>query len=260
MPAWRPGRYSVCSARQTVWRETPKVRRHRGLGLPVAAQQPDGGGLVGGQCPGTPREPALLRRPPDSGRNAALDRIQFRLRRPGHHPQDDLAHHPLDLGGVGAEGVEPGLGGSQGGDAHPAPVQRLHDRHQFNPVAADPVQGGDGDGIAAEQTGVQSGPPRAFAGRDGAGDSHVGDDVYRVHAGVGQDLDLGFGVHAGQAVDGGPGGADIAVNHGLLPLPKNTGVLVQRRPCPKPLVWGIVTKTGVSVTDRKGHHGTFPLI
>ena len=25
MPAWRPGRYSVCSARQTVWRETPKV-------------------------------------------------------------------------------------------------------------------------------------------------------------------------------------------------------------------------------------------
>ena len=26
----------------------------------------------------------------------------------------------LDLGGVGAEGLKPGLGGSQGGDAHPA--------------------------------------------------------------------------------------------------------------------------------------------
>ena len=93
--------------------------------------------------------------------------------------------------------MKPGLGGSQGGDAHPALVQRLHDRDQFNPVAADPVQGGDGEGIAAEQPGVQSGPPRAFAGRDGAGDSDVRDDVDRIHAGIGQRLKLGFGVHAG---------------------------------------------------------------
>ena len=33
----------------------------------------------------------------------------------------------LDLGGVGAEGLKPGLGGSQGGDAHPADdVGQLH--------------------------------------------------------------------------------------------------------------------------------------
>ena len=83
--------------------------------------------------------------------------------------------------------------GSQGSDADPAPVQGLHDGHQFNPVAADPVQGGDGEGIAAKQAGVQSGPPRAVAGRDGAGDSHVRNDVDRLHAGAGQGLDLGFG-------------------------------------------------------------------
>ena len=35
--------------------------RHHGLGLPVAAQQPDGGGLVRGQCLGAAREPAFLR-------------------------------------------------------------------------------------------------------------------------------------------------------------------------------------------------------
>ena len=55
----------------------------------------------------------------------------------------------LDLGGVGAEGLKPGLGGSQGGDAHPA------------------------------------------------------DDVGQLHA--------------GQAVDGGAGGTDIAVNLGFAP-------------------------------------------
>ena len=76
--------------------------------------------------------------------------------------------------GLGAEGLKPGLGGSQGADAHPAPVQRLHDGHQFNPVAADPVQGGDGEGIPPEQPCVKAGPSRAFASRDGAGDSHGG--------------------------------------------------------------------------------------
>ena len=70
----------------------------------------------------------------------------------------------LDLGGVGAEGLKPGLGGSQGGDAHPA------------------------------------------------------DDVGQLHAGTGQGRrELGFGVHAGQAVDGGAGGTDIAVNLGFAP-------------------------------------------
>ena len=91
---------------------------------------------------------------PCQGLDAALDRLQLCLRRPGHHPQDDLAHHLLDLCGVGAEGLKPGFGGSQGGDAHPVPAQGLHDGHQVNPVAADPVQGGDGEGIAAEQVDV----------------------------------------------------------------------------------------------------------
>ena len=45
---------------------------HRGLGLAAPAQQPDGGGLVGGQCLGTPRESPFLGCPPDSGRAAAL--------------------------------------------------------------------------------------------------------------------------------------------------------------------------------------------
>ena len=95
----------------------------------------------------------------------------------------------------------------------PRRCRELHDGHQFNPVAADPVQGGDGESIAAQQTGIKAGPPRAVVGRDGAGDSHVRDDAGRLHAGVGQGLDLGFRVHAGQAVDGGAGGADVAVDH-----------------------------------------------
>ena len=38
----------------------------------------------------------------------------------------------------------------------------------------------------------------------------------------------------------------------VLPLPENARVLVQRGPCPKPLVPGIATKTGVSVTTATG--------
>ena len=83
----------------------------------------------------------------------------------------------------------------------PRRCRELHDGHQFNPVAADPVQGGDGEGIAAEQAGVQPAPPRALPCRNGAGDAHVGDDVDRLHAGVGQGLDLGLGVHAGQVIN-----------------------------------------------------------
>ena len=46
--------------------------RHCGLGLPVAAQQADGGGLFGGQRLGTAREPPFLGGPPDSGGDAFL--------------------------------------------------------------------------------------------------------------------------------------------------------------------------------------------
>ena len=46
--------------------------RHCGLGLPVAAQQADGGGLFGGQRLGTAREPPFLGGPPDSGGDASL--------------------------------------------------------------------------------------------------------------------------------------------------------------------------------------------
>ena len=70
-----------------------KGPRHCGLGLPTAAQQPGGGGLLGGQSPGPSGEPALFRRPPNAVRNAAFDRLQFRLGLPGHHPQDYLAYH-----------------------------------------------------------------------------------------------------------------------------------------------------------------------
>ena len=100
-----------------------KGPRHCGLGLPAAAQQPDGGGLLGRQSPGTPREPAFLSCPPNADRYPAFDRLQLGLGRPGHHPQDYLTDHLLDLGGVGAKRMEPGFRRSQGSDAHPAPVQ-----------------------------------------------------------------------------------------------------------------------------------------
>ena len=81
-----------------------------------------------------------------------------------------------------------------------------------NAVAADPVQGGHGEGIAAAQPSVQAGPARAVADRDGAGAAHVRKNGGALDPGVGQGLVLGFGVHPGQAVDGGSGGAEIAVN------------------------------------------------
>ena len=82
-----------------------------------------------------------------------------------------------------------------------------------NAVAADPVQGGHGDGIAAAQLSVKLGPARTVADRDGAGAAHVLKDVGRLHPDIGQGLELGFGAHPGQAVNGGSGGAEIAVNH-----------------------------------------------
>ena len=41
--------------------------------------------------------------------------------------------------------------------------------------------------------------------------------VGQLHAGTGQGRELGLGVHAGQGVDGGAGGTDIAVNLGFAP-------------------------------------------
>ena len=42
------------------------------------------------------------------------------------------------------------------------------------------------------------------------------------------------GVHSGQAVDGGAGGADIAVNHGFCPCPKMRGFCCSVEPAPNP--------------------------
>ena len=67
--------------------------------------------------------------------------------------------------------------------------------HLLNAVAADPVQGGDGEGIAAE---------------------------------------LGLGVHAGQPVDGGAGGADIAVDQGFCPCPIIRGFWYRVDPAQNP--------------------------
>ena len=50
-------------------------------------------------------------------------------------------------------------------------------------------------------------------------------------------LELGFGVHAGQAVDGGAGGADIAINHGFCPCPKMRGFWYSVNPAPNPWFW-----------------------
>ena len=64
--------------------------------------------------------------------------------------------------------------GAREAKAHPAPVQGLDDDgHQFDPIVADLVQGGDGDGIRAEQPGIKAVPSGTFTDRDGAGDSHV---------------------------------------------------------------------------------------
>ena len=80
-------------------------------------------------------------------------------------------------------------------------------------VAAEPVQSGDGEGIAAAQLRVKLSPARAVADQDGTGDAHVLKDGGALDPGVGQGLELGFWVHPGQAVNGGSGGAEIAVNH-----------------------------------------------
>ena len=68
----------------------------------------------------------------------------------------------------------------------------------------------------------------------------------------------GFGVHAGQAVDCGAGGADIAVNHGFCPCPKMRGFWYSVDPAQNPWFRTMFQKQVFLLQTGRGAHGTFP--
>ena len=239
MRAWRPGRYSVysvcsvCSARQTVWRETPKVLATADWDCPLRRSSRMAAVWSGVKARGRPGNlpssaarltPAAMRRLIDSSSACAAQAITRSTISPIIRSTSV---------GWAPRGWSQDSAGAR--EAMPTPRRCRDSTMATSSTRLRLIRSRAATVRVSPRSRRASRPvhPGRSPSRNGAGDSHVGDDVDRLHAGVGQGLDLGFRGAFRPCRRRRPGRCGYSRKSWVLPLPRNARVLIQRETLPQ---------------------------